>query len=788
MSNSKTVSAFCTQCRSRCGCIAHVTDGRLTHIEPDSSHPSGQILCPKGRAAPELIYHRDRLTVPLRRRNPKGSKDPGWEEISWTVALDEIARRLAEVRDTHGPEQTAFSVTTPSGTHISDSISWIDRFIYAYGSPNTIYGTEICNWHKDFATRFTYGHDIGTPDFARTDCILLWGHNPTETWLARANEVRKAKRRGAKIIVVDPRPITLARRADCWLRVRPGTDQILALGLAHLLMSQDRFDQTFIAQWSNGPFLVRADTQQLLRASDLDLEASKQVFLALGADSELLAYDSAKGQWQQPSSNPQLRVQTQISTIDGLIPCESAFSLYEKLAADFSPQRVCSITGVEPEALHQAAELISQSQSVAYYAWNGVGQSSTATQTDRAISLLYTLTGSYWKPGGNIPGGAAQFADISARNLHSAESLEKALGHSQRPLGPGRLGWVCARDVYRAIIEGDPYPVRMLVSFGTNLLVSQPDTARARQALEQLEFHVHADFFVNATANDYADIVLPVATSWEREGLRTGFDSNLQGLRRVQLRPAVIEPVGESRSDIDILFELCKRLDLEKDMFGCDINRGYEAILAKTELSVADLRAHPAGIEVNTQVQLIGYAEIAEHEGGSRGPIGFATPSRRVEIYSEQFLDHGQAPLPYVDNNTHNESTPKFPLLLSSAKTVAYCHSQHRNIEALRSLAPDPRLEISSEDASQRDITDGDWVRITTRLGSAVARANITRDLACGVVVGQHGWWIEGPEGSHYDATVPLAANINQVISTTEADPISGSIPLRRTYCDIERI
>jgi hypothetical protein len=80
---------------------------------------------------------------------------------------------MITVRDEYGDEQVAFSVTTPSGTHISDGISWVERLIRSFGSPNTIYGTEICNWHKDVASRFTYGTDIGTPDFANTDCILL---------------------------------------------------------------------------------------------------------------------------------------------------------------------------------------------------------------------------------------------------------------------------------------------------------------------------------------------------------------------------------------------------------------------------------------------------------------------------------------------------------------------------------------------------------------------------------------------------------------------------------------
>ena len=210
MAETVRTPAFCTQCRSRCGCVAVVEDGRLKGIEPLPGHPTGDKLCPKGRAAPDLVYHKDRLTQPLRRTHPKGSADPGWVAMSWAEALDEIANRLRSVAEQYGPEQVAFSVTTPSGTHVSDSIAWIDRLIRAYGSPNMIYGTEICNWHKDFATRFTFGTDIGTPDFATTDCVILWGNNPAVTWLARANEVQKAVKRGARLMP----PLIVALSAD----------------------------------------------------------------------------------------------------------------------------------------------------------------------------------------------------------------------------------------------------------------------------------------------------------------------------------------------------------------------------------------------------------------------------------------------------------------------------------------------------------------------------------------------------------------------------------------------
>ena len=783
MTEPQRIAAFCTQCRSRCGCVAVVDAGRLVRIDPLPGHPTGEKLCPKGRAAPELVYHPGRITQPMRRMSLKGAADAGWQPITWDAALDEIATRMGVIRDRHGPEQVAFSVTTPSGSHISDSISWIERFIRAFGSPNTIYGTEICNWHKDYAARFTYGHDIGTPDFANTDCVVLWGNNPSTTWLARNVEIMKGLKRGARLVVIDPRPTAFAKRATQWLRVRPGTDQVVALGLANLLLTSGRFDQAFAAKWTNASLLVRADTGRFLRESDL-VEGGRGdvLFSRAGTADALLAYDVARGSWAGDGSTAAFRWHGNVETATGSVTCHTALELFARAAAEYPPGRVAGVSGVGTAELANAAEIIAAAKSVAYYAWNGVGQGVIATQTDRAISILYALTGSYGAKGGNVPGGAAPFVDISGQDLLSPAQRAKALGLAERPLGPGLHGWVTARDVYRAVIDKAPYAVRMLMSFGTNLLVSQPDTATARKALAALEFHVHVDFFVNATARE-ADIVLPAATSWEREGLRTGFDASLDGLRHVQMRPAVIAPVGEARSDTDIVLALAGRLGLQAKLFDLDVDRGHQEVLAKAGLTVADLRRAPAGIDVD------GHVAFDAHTVEVDGIVcGFPTPTRKIEIYSERLLEAGYRPLPTFEDDDLSTASAAFPLRLGSAKSVAFCHSQHRNIESLRRLMPDPIVEMAPQDAASRSIAQGDWVRINSRAGTTVARAKIVSELAPGGVFGQHGWWVDGADGSPYDSAHPLAANLNGAIGTERADPISGSIPLRAYWCEVEKL
>lgn len=166
---------YCTLCRSRCGSLNHVLDGRLVEVTPNPAHPTGAALCAKGRAAPELIESPLRLSKPLKRTTPRDAGSPEWIEIGWTEALDTIAEKLGTIRRETGAETVAFAVTTPSGTPMVDSFEWVERFIRCFGSPNLIYAVEICGWHKDYAQALTYGRGIGAADYDNADAIVLWG-------------------------------------------------------------------------------------------------------------------------------------------------------------------------------------------------------------------------------------------------------------------------------------------------------------------------------------------------------------------------------------------------------------------------------------------------------------------------------------------------------------------------------------------------------------------------------------------------------------------------------------
>jgi anaerobic selenocysteine-containing dehydrogenase len=306
--------------------------------------------------------------------------------------------------------------------------------------------------------------------------------------------------------------------------------------------------------------------------------------------------------------------------------------------------------------------------------------------------------------------------------------------------------------------------------------------------LAALDFYVHADLFMNPTA-ELADVVLPVASAFEREALKIGFEVSADAQALVQLRKRVVEPRGEARSDTEIVFALASRLGLGSHFWEGDIDAAYRHQLAPSGVSLETLRESPGGVRLPLQTA---YRKFATQKEGI--PSGFATPTRKIELYSETLLEHGYPPLPeYAEPLVSPRSRPnlaeRYPLIFTCAKHTLFCETQHRALPSLRRLALDPEVELHPAAAAARGISPGDWVRIETPQGSVRARARLNDSLAPGVVCGQHGWWQACPEigAPGYDPFSAEGANLNLIIGNDAIDPISGSVPHRAYLCQIER-
>ena len=788
------IQTYCALCVSRCGAIAVVDDGRFVALEPDPSHPTGQALCAKGRAAPELVYHADRLRYPLKRTRPKSDRDPGWQRISWDEALELTATRLRQLAERHGPESVAFSAVSGSTSALVDSYVWMQRLMRAFGTPNLCGSMELCGWGRSGATAYTFGVGMTggghMPDLENAGCILFWGYNPSIARLAHATATVKALRRGARLIVVDPRRAGLAGKADLWLRVRPGSDGALALGIAGVMIERGWYDRAFVRDWTNGPLLVRSDDGRLLTEADLTATGSVQRYVAWDTTLQRpLVYDPARRRYARDGAEPALFGEYKLDTPRGALACRPAFDLIAENCRRFSPDVVAATCWIEREQVERAARMLWESRPTAYYSWSGVEQQSSATQIARAISLLYALTGCFDAPGGNVIFPSVPASNVAGEELLSSRQRGRALGLSERPLGPARTQWVTTAELYRAILDEQPYAVRGLVGFGANLLVAHADVTRGRAALAALDFYVHADVFMNPTA-ELADVVLPVATPFEREALKLGFEVSPAAQSLVQLRRPVVAPRGEARSDTEIVFELARRLGLGAHFWNGDIDAAYRHQLAPSGLSLDTLRANPAGVRVPLQTR---YRKYAEETDGV--PTGFATPTRKIELYCEAFLNAGYRPFadyeePLVGPLARPELAGRFPLILTCAKDTHFCESQHRGLASLRRRAPDPEIELHPAAAAERDIRGGDWVSVETPDGRVRARARLNESLHPRVVSGQHGWWQACPElgAPGYDPFGPDGANFNLVIGNAAIDPISGSVPHRAYLCQIRRL
>jgi anaerobic selenocysteine-containing dehydrogenase/ferredoxin-NADP reductase len=779
------IRSFCTLCGSQCGTINVVENGRLVAVRNDPGHPTGHAICPKGRAGPEIVAANNRILYPMRRTRPKTDPDPGWVRISWEEALDLCAEKLLDIRERYGAEGVAFAVTTKSGTGIADSVEWIDRFVRLFGSPNIASSTDVCNWHRDVAHRFTFGVGMPTADYAHAELIILWGHNPSSTWLAQADAIARGRANGAAMIVVDPRATPLALDADVWLQVRPGTDAALALGMSNLLIQQGGTDLDFLRQWTNAPMLVRESDGLFLKARDFaqdknDETAERFVAWHIGTDkphvydtTRLLDVGTARrlalaGLYEVPGHRGET------------IACRPAFDHFRRACATWTPELVEQVTGVPREKLKAAASLMARHNKIAYHAWTGIGQSSNATQTERAVATLYALRGCFDEIGGNRIYGKQPVNKVDSASLLAQTQSAKTLGRDIRPIGPAAEGRVKPLDIYRAILTSEPYPIRALVGFGSNHLLTQGDTDEIRRGLEAVEFYVHSDIVETPVAR-YADVLLPASTPWEREGLRFGFGISEAAQNLIQLRPAVLTPRGEARSDLEIVFALAERLDMGDEFFHGDIDAGWNYMLAPLGITVEDLRANHGQI-----VHPIEHTTRKYTHADSKGRVaGFQTETRRVEFYSELLFRNLQSPVPiHVDEDVDRSL---YPFTLISMKNGVYCHSQHRGIASLRRRASRPTIRMHGTAARLKNIGEGQAVEVESRHGLTRFVAEIDDTLAPEVLAAEFGWWeaCEPLGKQSFTLSGAASSNFNALVSAERRDPISGSVNHRAVACNV---
>jgi anaerobic selenocysteine-containing dehydrogenase len=233
----------------------HLRDGEIARIEGDPNAPNKGALCPKGLASLEYLYHPDRLKHPLLRIGERG--EGKWQRISWDEALGTIASEMNQAKDKHGAESVVFLRGAAKG--IQDNV--FTRMANAFGSPNITSMAYVCYHARASALNITFGSYLLQDYDYPPACIVVWGSNPEATSMSFYEQITAALSKGAKLVVIDPRETGLARRADLWIRPRPGSDLALALGMINVVINEGLFDKDFVARWTVGFDELRAHIQ-----------------------------------------------------------------------------------------------------------------------------------------------------------------------------------------------------------------------------------------------------------------------------------------------------------------------------------------------------------------------------------------------------------------------------------------------------------------------------------------------------------------------------------------------
>lgn len=253
--DARIVKTVCSMCYCGCGVLAHVKDGKLVRIVGDKEHPNNRgELCIKGLSGIELLYHPNRINYPMERAGRRG--EGKWKRLSWEDAISKIADRLSQIIDKDGVK----AVCVANGSGLYGNSGMLGQFVYYLGTPNMMSSAFICFMPTALAARATIGYpaaicaeELVFDEVVNSNCVLLWGANPKNSCPFPVGKgILSRKEQGAKLIVVDPRPTEFAKIADYWLKIRPATDDALALGMINVIINESIYDKAFVDRWTFG--------------------------------------------------------------------------------------------------------------------------------------------------------------------------------------------------------------------------------------------------------------------------------------------------------------------------------------------------------------------------------------------------------------------------------------------------------------------------------------------------------------------------------------------------------
>jgi anaerobic selenocysteine-containing dehydrogenase len=617
-----------------CSLIAHVEDGKVVRIQGDPDQPyTAGFACGKVNRDADLVNSPERIETPLRRTGPKGSGE--FKAITWDEALDEIATKWKAVIGESGPlALLGYAYSAHQGLM---NRGLVNGLFHALGSSRLQAGT-VCDTCCETAWDMTLGPVGGSDpeDVVHSDLVISWGADLAATnvhFWALAEEQRK--KRGIKIVVIDPRRTRSAKAADLYLPIRIGTDAALALGIMHVLVRDKRVDRDYIANKTLGFDTVERD----------------------------------------------------------ILP-------------KFTPARTAEITGLKVEDIETLAAMYGTAKAAMIRLGEGMTRLAAGGQALRSVALLPGVTGHY-----DAKGGGAMLLTAASCDLNYAAV--------RKPSGPASTRLVNHLRLGEDLLNMSDPPLRALYISANNPAVTCPEVHKVQKGLAREDlFTVVHDPFMTDTAK-YADIVLPATSYLETEDLFRAY-----GAYWMQWGRKAVEPQGEARSNFAVAQALAQHMGLKDTIFTLSPQDAARELF-KGSTGPAS-KADPAQLFAGVPISI-------KHDWDGQP---FATPSGKLEFYSEQLAKQGISPVPdWNEDPAELAEAKKWPLRLLTAPGYFQAHTAFSGVGFLRDREGKPFCVLHPEDAKKRGLADGAAVRLFNARGEIGLALKVSDEVQPGVVL-----------------------------------------------------
>ncbi len=676
-------------CGGRCPLRLLVKDNRIIRVEGDDAKEPEQLrTCLRCRAYRQYVHHPERLMYPQKRVGVKG--EGKFERISWEEALDMLAEELARVRETYGNEGIFLATGGGYLASLHNPGLAAARLLAQYGGFVTHYG-NISSEGAVWASLTQYGSVMvghSREDMLNSKLIILWGWDPARM-ISGTNTMYhliKARENGAKVIAIDPRyHDTAGTVAHEWIPIRPGTDTAVMVAMANVMIREKLHDQAFL-------------------------------------DTYTVGFDKFK-----------------------------EYVLGQEDGVEKTPAWAAEISGVDSGTIERLAREYATSKPAALMDCQGPARSAMGEQYNRCAATLCAMTGNVGRPGGSAGGG---LMGIPVAHMFRMSAIPPGKNPFELD-GPRVKGTLDIRlrvikrvhinKIFDAILRGKeggyPSDIKMVWSMCNNYLNQTGNSNKAARALKKLDFLAVNELFMTAQAR-YADLLLPVTSAAERSDLTRPWPS---GPYYTFINRA-LEPLGECKSDFDIVTEVAERLGI-KDFNPYSEDEWLRMFIEKNPETAAQITDYEKfkreGIHrVKLQEPFVAFKEQIEDIEGNP----FPTPSGKIEIYSQRVADLNTPlcpPIPKYMSTPEDRNDPlfkKYPLQLITPHPKNRVHSELYLVPWLREVEPH-RAWINPVDAKPRGIRDGDEIYVFNDRGKVAITAWVTERIIPGVICIFEGAW-----------------------------------------------